>query len=351
ASARSDRRPSGCLTFGGNEAVGTSALASALRSISTWKDQLSRAGRARLRTAAARLLVFLTLAILVPQQALAQSAACNQFNADYSSGATITLNPPSGGSDFRNTEYGPPSAIPFFDIGERITWSAQSSGPGDTIGARDLSVAFLIGTNTDFPVELYNDIDNFSGSGSFEITAGMGGYLYVFAFVENFDPFTGDPYDPPSSLTFSLRCSPAAAAPTLTAVAPATGPVAGGTSVTLTGTDLTDATAVTFGGTPAASFTVDSATQITAVTPAHAAGAVEVAVTTPGGSATLAGAFSFEAPGLSIGDVSLAEGNAGTTSFTFTVTLDAPAGPGGVTFVIATADNTATVADGDYLAS
>ena len=50
---------------------------------------------------------------------------------------------------------------------------------------------------------------------------------------------------------------------------------------------------------------------------------------------------------LSINDVSLNEGNAGTTSFTFTVSLSAPAGPGGVTFDIATADGTAT-APGDY---
>jgi uncharacterized repeat protein (TIGR01451 family) len=47
-------------------------------------------------------------------------------------------------------------------------------------------------------------------------------------------------------------------------------------------------------------------------------------------------------PNLTINDVSLNEGNAGTTSFTFTVSLSAPAGPGGVTFNIATADNTAT---------
>ncbi|HZF09807.1 MAG TPA: ExeM/NucH family extracellular endonuclease [Thermoanaerobaculia bacterium] len=47
-------------------------------------------------------------------------------------------------------------------------------------------------------------------------------------------------------------------------------------------------------------------------------------------------------PNLTINDVSLNEGNAGTTSFTFTVSLSAPAGPGGVTFDIATANNTAT---------
>ncbi len=55
-------------------------------------------------------------------------------------------------------------------------------------------------------------------------------------------------------------------------------------------------------------------------------------------------------PNLTINDVSLAEGNAGTTTFTFTVGLSSPAGAGGVTFDIATADNTA-VAPGDYTAS
>jgi len=40
--------------------------------------------------------------------------------------------------------------------------------------------------------------------------------------------------------------------------------------VTITGARFTDATAVTFGATPAASFTVDSDTQITAVSPPFA---------------------------------------------------------------------------------
>src|SRR3954463_11562994 len=54
-------------------------------------------------------------------------------------------------------------------------------------------------------------------------------------------------------------------------------------------------------------------------------------------------------PNLTGNDVSLNEGNAGTTSFTFTVSLSTPAGPGGVTFDIATADGTA-IAPGDYTA-
>ncbi|WP_174557531.1 beta strand repeat-containing protein, partial [Nocardia vaccinii] len=74
------------------------------------------------------------------------------------------------------------------------------------------------------------------------------------------------------------------AVPTLITVVPNVGPVTGGTTVVLTGTNLTGATAVSFGGTPATSFTVDSATQITAVAPAGIAGTVQVTVTTAGGT-------------------------------------------------------------------
>ncbi|MBA2606942.1 MAG: nuclease [Acidobacteria bacterium] len=53
---------------------------------------------------------------------------------------------------------------------------------------------------------------------------------------------------------------------------------------------------------------------------------------------------------LSINDVTKAEGNSGTTIFTFTVTLSVPAPAGGVTFNITTQDGTATAAGGDYVA-
>ncbi|HVX07592.1 IPT/TIG domain-containing protein [Humibacter sp.] len=85
------------------------------------------------------------------------------------------------------------------------------------------------------------------------------------------------------------------AAPTIQSLTPTEGPTAGGTSVTITGTGFTGASAVDFGGTPAASFTVDDATHITATTPAHSAGAVDVTVTTVGGTSG-PGQFTFVAP-------------------------------------------------------
>ena len=81
--------------------------------------------------------------------------------------------------------------------------------------------------------------------------------------------------------------------PTLTAVNPNAGPMAGGTSVIITGTNFTAATAVNFGATPAASFTVNSATQITAVAPAEAPATVDVTVTTAGGTTALSAADQF----------------------------------------------------------
>ncbi len=76
--------------------------------------------------------------------------------------------------------------------------------------------------------------------------------------------------------------------PTLTGFAPASGPV--GTSVTLTGSGLSGATAVAFHGTAAASFNATSATAITAVVPAGATTGT-VSVTTPGGTATSGESF------------------------------------------------------------
>jgi hypothetical protein len=72
--------------------------------------------------------------------------------------------------------------------------------------------------------------------------------------------------------------------PVITAISPSAGPRRGGTTVTLTGTGFSGATKVTFGTLAATSYTVVSATRITAVSPAQAPGSVYISVTTAGGT-------------------------------------------------------------------
>jgi IPT/TIG domain len=87
----------------------------------------------------------------------------------------------------------------------------------------------------------------------------------------------------------------APAVPAVGGVAPPAGTTAGGTGVTVTGTNLLAATGVTFGGAAATDVVVVDATTITCTTPAGAAGAVRVEVTTPGGTGGLDNAFTYTA--------------------------------------------------------
>src|SRR5216683_401341 len=68
-------------------------------------------------------------------------------------------------------------------------------------------------------------------------------------------------------------------APTVTALNPTSGTVNGGTPVTISGTGFLSGATLSFGGTAATGVTVVSSTSITAITPAHPAGAVTVMVT------------------------------------------------------------------------
>lgn len=77
--------------------------------------------------------------------------------------------------------------------------------------------------------------------------------------------------------------------------------------------------------------------------------AADFTVGTPNPRNSASPTFACAGITLSINDVTVTEGNSGTTTATFTVSLSAPAPAGGVTFNVATQDNTATVADGDYI--
>src|ERR1051325_2585080 len=71
----------------------------------------------------------------------------------------------------------------------------------------------------------------------------------------------------------------------------------------------------------------------------HGLAVDDLSVTAHGGGGT----------NISVGDATVTEGNSGTTTATFTVSLSAPAGPSGVTFDISTQNNTATTGDNDYV--
>jgi hypothetical protein len=85
--------------------------------------------------------------------------------------------------------------------------------------------------------------------------------------------------------------------PSVTGISPASGPLAGGTAVTVTGTGFTSAggvLTVTFGGRAGSSVVLSSTTALTVVCPAGAAiGPVDVVVTTGGGSSTTSPADQF----------------------------------------------------------
>ncbi len=110
--------------------------------------------------------------------------------------------------------------------------------------------------------------------------------------------------------------------PTVTAISPASGSTGGGTSVTITGTSLSETTAVTFGSSAATALVVNAAgTQITATSPAGT-GTVDVTVTAPGGTSATVVADQFT-----------------YVPLTAALTLDKTSGPGPLTVAATVSGN------------
>jgi subtilisin family serine protease len=83
--------------------------------------------------------------------------------------------------------------------------------------------------------------------------------------------------------------------PVITTVTPNRGPAAGGTAVTIAGSNFQNGATVTFGGAAASNVTVVNANQITCTTPPHFPAAVDVIVTNSGNqTGTLLQAFTYE---------------------------------------------------------
>ena len=142
----------------------------------------------------------------------------------------------------------------------------------------------------------------------------------------------------------------ATAPPTVTGVNPNSGPVAGGRTVTVTGTGFTGATKVSFGTAAALNLTVSGDTTLTATSPPGTSGTVAVTVTTPSGtSATTANDhYTYNVPptvtGVSPNSGPVAGGQTVTVTGTgFTGATQVNFGTAAASGLVAASDTTLTV--------
>lgn len=101
--------------------------------------------------------------------------------------------------------------------------------------------------------------------------------------VTNIGPAVPQQGGPSASSGAAAAASPS---PTIAGVTPDNGPSAGGTWVTISGSGLNGVQAVSFGGVPA-QFVPVSDSSVRALAPAHAAGTVDIQVTTASGTTLL----------------------------------------------------------------
>ena len=104
-------------------------------------------------------------------------------------------------------------------------------------------------------------------------------------------------------------------AATITGLSPNSGSTAGGTQVTISGSNFVSGATVQFGGTTGTSVSFVSGTQLKATTPAHAAGAITVAVTNPSSPASApfsSFTYTTATSALAVSTTSLSAGTVGT---------------------------------------
>ncbi len=185
-------------------------------------------------------------------------------------GTTVTITG-TGLSGATSVSFGSVAAKVLADSATRIT----GTGPAEATSVSSGSVAAKITADSATRITVISP----PGKGTVHITvttpAGVVTAVGTFTYVS------------PSSRS---------SRPAISGVSPASGSTAGGTRVTISGTGLSGATGVSFGG-AAAKISADSATQITVTSPPGAR-TVDITVTTPGGTsaATTADRFTYVQP-------------------------------------------------------
>ncbi|WEK58923.1 MAG: Ig-like domain-containing protein [Candidatus Brevundimonas phytovorans] len=218
------------------------------------------------------------LAVLGFAGAAAASPGCDAINAIWGGG--VTLN--------NGLELYEPWPLPPMKAGDEVVYVASTTGSTNTHIPSGGGFALYKNEGTAWPDDIL--IEEYGSQGA-ELSLN-GRYVLTddnVGFIVYGWSGSGD-----ATLRATVTCTAAAAAPTITSLSPSTGSADGGDSVVITGTDFTGATAVMFGSMNAVSFTVNSATRITAIAPANpGGGAAPVTVTTALGSSSASGASTY----------------------------------------------------------
>jgi hypothetical protein len=263
-----------------------------------------------------------------------QSGATTQFGGAAATGVTvvsstrITATTPAHAAGKVDVQVTNPdgkmgTAVGAFTFAEAPTISGVSPNTGPSAGGTSVTITgtgFQTGASVYFSSAAATGVSVNSAT-QIQATTPANDAGAVYVVVTNPDGLMA---------TLSGGFTYVAPPPTVTGVAPNYGLPAGGTAVTITGTGFQTGAAVTFGGVAGTGVNVLSATQIQAVTPAHATGAVDVRVTNPDSQgATLAGGFAYGTPPPAIIRISPSGGTtAGGTLVTITGTGFQPGVPG-----------------------
>ncbi|HYM07884.1 MAG TPA: IPT/TIG domain-containing protein [Terriglobales bacterium] len=226
---------------------------------------------------------------------LRQSIYYAKSIAGGSNTVTVTFNKAAVYPDVRILEYSGLDTTSPFDkaLAAAGTGTAANSGSVSTTAASELifgagtSGSKFTAAGTGFTarmINLYGNIAedktvNATGSYSAAATGSSGAWVMQVA-------------------TFRASGGSAQPPPVPTSISPTSGTTAGGTPVTITGTGFLPGATVSFGGTSATGVSVANSTTITATTPAHAAGAVNVVVTnTDNQNGTLNNGYTYTSSG------------------------------------------------------
>jgi len=159
----------------------------------------------------------------------------------------------------------------FIEVGGNV---ATTAGPVHTLTGNGSPLAHCVIDSTD---SRYTSYLKWRGAVIvFPQQPLQSGVTYVVTLTVNLVPYTW---------SFNVGPLSASLRPTVTNVSPSSGPSAGGTTVTVTGTGFSSGlSGVKFGATPATSFSVVNDTTLTAVSPAQTVSTVDITVTTANGT-------------------------------------------------------------------